>query len=171
MSGASATGKFNLLAESLPCAMDADSGVVLGDSAGVGKVAQRTLIDVDELKSVAVLGLEGVYYGPNTLADLLFGSGIEFEPGFQVAHFTGEIFGGAVVDGAATIVIDDGIAKNPVEPRDDGFLVVDGVRLGDGAGEGGLDDVFGVGRRGDTLLHERDELLPMGKKLLENRFG
>ena len=68
---------------------------------------------------------------------------------------------GAIFDGAVTVVVDDGVAEDTVEPGDGGFVTAEGGGLLHGADVGGLDDVLGDGARSYATLNEVEELLSL----------
>jgi hypothetical protein len=74
------------------------------------------------------------------------------------SKFCGPLFQLSVVRGASTIVIDDGVSENAIEPRDDRLFITDRIALFQRSSECRLEDIFGVGRRGHMLSDEREEL-------------
>jgi len=61
---------------------------------------------------------------------------------------------GAIFDGAVTVVVDDGVAEDTVEPGDGGFVTAEGGGLLHRADVGSLDDVLGGGVGGYAALNE-----------------
>jgi hypothetical protein len=57
----------------------------------------------------------------------------------------GPLLEGAVFDGAVAVVVDDGVAKDAIEPGGGGLAAAEIGDLLDSAEVGGLDDVFGGG--------------------------
>ena len=94
----------------------------------------------------------------DALADDLLGGRVELV-------FGGEVFGplleGAIFGGAMTVVVDDGVAQDAVEPGDGGLVAAEGGGLLHGADVGGLDDVLGGGAGGYAAFDELEELLSL----------
>jgi hypothetical protein len=152
--GASAAGLFDLAAQGFPGPMHADGGIVGRDSRLAREVADVAIVEIDDLQRLAIFGLEGCEKAGNTLADLLTEEGIGLlnpgglaAPGLQ----------GALGSGAAAVMVDDGIAEDPIEPGDN-LLILDAGTAFDSAHEGGLEDVFGGFAGLDAALEEGEKL-------------
>ena len=63
----------------------------------------------------------------------------------------------AVARGFLAVVIDDGVAEDAIEPRDDVLLIGEFVAMFDGADEGRLEDVFGDSAGFDARFEEGQE--------------
>ena len=116
MLGARPAGAGDLLAQRLSCPKDPHARVARGDALRIRVVLDRDLVDVDAAERVRVLGLERA----GELADarthdvrkLLAAVTGGFELG-------GELVEAAVRDGLAALVVDHGVAQDPIEPSDD----------------------------------------------------
>lgn len=109
-----------MLFQSLTSAMNTNGSVAGGNSILRGEGFEAALGEVYVVKDLAVGGLHGEKDFADALANNLFSLGIG-------GGFDGEIlspaFKGAVFSGATAVVIDDGVAKNPVEPGDGRLFV------------------------------------------------
>jgi hypothetical protein len=68
---------------------------------------------------------------------------------------------GAIFGRAATVVVDDCVAQDAVEPGDSRLFAAEGGGLLNGAGVGGLDDVLGGIGGVDAPPHEVKELFAL----------
>ncbi len=74
----------------------------------------------------------------------------------------GPAFEGAIFCCAVSVVVDDGVAEDAVEPRNGRLFAAEGRCLFDGTNIGALDDVLGGDGRVDTFLYEVEESSSLG---------
>ncbi len=156
--GAGSAGLYELFFESLTGSVGSDGGVAGCDAGSFGEGLEGAFGQIDFAKDVAVCWLDGGEDAVDALADDLLGGRVELDFGGQVA---GPLFEGAIFGGAVAVVVDDGIAKDAVEPGYGGFVVAESGGLLHGADVGCLDDVFGGGAGGHAAFDELEELLSL----------
>lgn len=123
VAGARTTGtaEFDkVLSEGLTSSMDPDSGVASSDAGGAGEGFQRIARDIHLAKDLVIGRLEFVQHGVDALADDLFGLWIGRSLCYKILCPAIER---TVFSRAMSIVIDDGVAQDAVEPGDGGLSV------------------------------------------------
>jgi hypothetical protein len=157
--GAEAANEGELLPERLTSAMDADCSIARGNFCLGCEGFKTELGQIDVAEDLAVGGLHGGEHLFDAFADDLLGFRVGSSLGCEVLcpALKGAIFGCAV-----SVVVDDGVAQDAVEPRKGGLLAAEVGRLFDGTDIRALKDVLRGGRRVDMFLHEVEEQLPLG---------
>lgn len=144
-----------MLFQSPAGAVEADGGVIGGDAGLGGEFGGAAFLDVDELESMPVFGLEVIEEAGDAFAYLIAQVGRRLF-GFDLA---GKGFEGAAGGSLMAVMVDDGIAQETIEPGDDAFFVAEGATALESTDEGSLEEVFGEGGRGDAFFKERKELV------------
>ena len=132
--------------------MKANGEVVAGEAEISGDLFRGFALKIDALKQGAVLfGKEG------NEPPKAFAEGGFFFGGGSFGQFGAEAFVGAGAGILAAVEIDDGAAKDSIEPGGD-CLGVGGLMIGgDGLEEAFLDEIFGEVFIADALASELDE--------------
>jgi hypothetical protein len=117
--GTSAAGLFHLTAKRLPGSMQADRGIICCDSRLLRQIAQFAFLQINEAQRIPISRFECTEKAGDTLADLL--------PHFRIGllalrELPSPDFHGFSGDSAATVVIDDRIPQDSIEPRHDFFV-------------------------------------------------
>ena len=159
--GADAADECELLAERLTGAVDADCCISRRNSCLGGESFEAQLGQIYVAEDLTVGGFHGGEHLADALADDLLGFRIGSGFGCKILCPALEcaIFGCAV-----SVVVDDGVAQDAVEPGDGRFLATKGRGLFDGTDVGTLDDVLGGGGRVDMFLYKVEESFSLGDK-------
>lgn len=160
-------GKRKLLFEGLASTMDSDSGVSRGDAGGFGKSFEGIFCQIDAANDLAVLRLKGRKDAFDALADDIVHRGIGLDLGGEVL---GPLFESAVFGSAVTVMIDNCIAQDSVEPRYSGLFFLQRRRLFHGANVCALQNVLRRGRSGDAALYELEKFAPLKDEIVDS-FG
>jgi hypothetical protein len=138
--------------------MEANGGIAGGDS-GLGCEGFKALAcEVDAAENLAVGGLDGGQDLMDATADDLLGLRIRRSFGCEVVC---PLLESAVFGGTVAIVVDDGVAKDAIEPGDGRLFAAQDVGVFDGANVGALDDIFRDGRGVDSALYEMEEVISL----------
>jgi hypothetical protein len=125
---AGAAGEGEPFLQGVAGAMDANGGVAGGDVGGLRKGLQSAAAKVDTTKDVVVLRLQSRQDLFNTATDdvvgFLVGSRLGKE--IQIDEILCPAVESAVFGGAVTVVVDNGIAQDAVEPGYGGLVVMQG---------------------------------------------
>lgn len=156
---ADATNESELLSECLTSAVDADCSIARRNTCLGREGFKAEIGQIDITEDLAVGGLHGGQHLADAVTDDLLsfrvGSGLDCEVLCPALERT--IFGCAV-----SVVVDDGVAQDAVEPGEGGFFAAELLRLFDGPDVGALDDVLGGGGRVHMFLYEVKESFPLG---------
>jgi len=141
--GAGATGPLHLAAQRFTGAVNPYRRILRADPRMPGQIVELTLVEIHDAEGVAVLGLKGRKQPGDALADLV--------PHLRIRHLSvGELLfpgiGRPLGTAAPPVVIDDGIAQDPVKPCHD-FLVGHSCSLFDSPDKCGLQNIFRNGPR------------------------
>ena len=157
-----------LLPESLTRPMKTHSSVAGGDSLCLCKGVERLFGEVYIADDLAIGRLEVLDDLVDALADDLMGHdvGLGLDQELVRPSFQSAIFGCSM-----TIVVDDGVAQDAIEP---GYSRLVAAKLGglfDGAHVSDLNDVIGGGGSIDTTVQEVEKLLPLAEKVVDGAWG
>lgn len=123
MFGAGATGEDELLLESLASAVSSNGGIARSDSGSLRERFERVLREIDFADDLAVRRLEVVEDVVDALTDDLLSGLVEL--GFD-SKILGPLFQGAIFGGTVTVVVDDSVAEDAVEPCDRRLVATEG---------------------------------------------
>lgn len=169
MYGAHAASGGDLLAEGLAGAVDADCSIVGGDACMGGESGEGLVVEVDGFNRFAILRFQCLQQAVDTLADAAVEGLVGVLVGFQVVD---QLICDAGRGGTVAVVIDDGVAKEAVEPGDDVFFVAQCVTFFEATDESRLKNIFGGGFGIDSCFEESKELacgFPAGDRRLAGR--
>lgn len=164
MLGTGSAGERELFFQRLTRPMDADGGVAGSDAHGFGESFERVFSKIDAANNLAVLRLDGGEHVLDASADDILCTLVRRCFGDEIA---GPSFESAVFGGAVTIVVDDGIAQNAVEPGDGGLVFVQRRGFFHCANVGALQDIFGSRGSIDAALEKLEEPAPLKDKIVD----
>ena len=155
MLGAASACDADLLAQRFPCTVDANSRIAARDSGRLGEIVQTALAEIDDGQSFTILRLERGQQLRNALADVV--------PDFRFSCLVGgklapPSFHGAVRCRAVPVVVDDRIAQNAIEPRDNALVVAQFAPALDAPHERRLQNVLRRGAGFHVPFNEGQEL-------------
>lgn len=165
---ADAAGFDEVFAERGAGAVGADGCVGWGDVLLGCKLLQGLLAEVDGAQKLGVIGMDGVEHAGEAGTDVALC--LRWRSGLALELFA-PLFEGVVFGGAAAVLVDDGVAQDPIEPADDGFAGVELAFAFESAEIGGLEDVFGDSWIGHAALHEAKELATVVEERVEGGGG
>ena len=151
MFGAGATGEDELFLESLACAMGPNGGIAGSDAGFLCERFECALREVDFPDDLSICRFKLVEDVVDALTDDLLSRWIKL--GFD-GKIVGPLLQGAIFGGAMTIVVDDGVAQDAVEPCNGGLMAAERSGLLHRTDVGGLDDVLGGGAGAHSSFDE-----------------
>ncbi len=98
--------------------MDSDGGISRCDAGSIGDCFKRFAVEFDLAENLAVCGLEFVEGPKNAVTGAVFCQRVWLGFGGDILRPAIE---GAVFSGAMTVVVDDGVAQNAIEPGNNGI--------------------------------------------------
>lgn len=130
----------------------------------LGEVFHVLFTEIDSAKNLCVLRFEALYDPVQAGADLVFELRGRLFRDFQLA---GPRLKGFRLARLPPITVDDGIAKQAIEPGHGRFVLLKVVPVLKGAKICGLENIFGKPRIRNTALHKSEKLFSLGEKLIE----
>ena len=152
---ARAAGCLDLFAQRLAGAEDADGRVVRSDPRFGGEILHRRAVHVDAADGLLVFGLQRRGQARDAAADRIAQLGRRLD---DPLHLAGQHFERPIPRAVPAVVIDDGVPKGSVEPRDRGRLVADLDRLLQALHERILQDVLSQRSVAQPPLEKAEEL-------------
>jgi hypothetical protein len=166
MLGTSPARPFHLKAQGFPGPMQADGGIFRRNTRLLRQVTEGAVFQVDNPEGILVFRLERGEKAGHALADLLPQHLIGF---LSLGELSAPFLQGARSGGPLTVMIDDGVAQDPIEPGHNLFILHTGPAL-QSAHKRRLQDFFGGGSGLDTPLEEGQKLA-VSLHELRQRFG
>ncbi len=154
---AGAAPAHDALAKGFSSAEDANASVVGGNASFDGVVLHRDTLDVDATQRALVLGLQSFGEARDAAADGV--PLVEIQLSLLV-ELASEHRKRAVARASPPVVIDDGVAQHPVEPRHGGLRALEGY-LVEATRERFLKDVLRRVAVADPPLEEREKRAPI----------
>src|SRR5438552_428367 len=148
---AGAAPAHDALAKGFSSAEDTNASIVGGNASFDGVVLHRETLDVDATQCQRVLGLQSFGEARDAPAD-----GVPLVGLSLLVELASEHRKRAVVRASPTVVIDDGVAQHPVEPRHGGLRALEG-HLVEATRERFLEDVLRRVAVADPPLEEREK--------------
>ena len=138
MLGTRAAGGHHLCPQGLSRTEDSDTGIGRGESVRRGVVLHRNALHLEFVQDVGVLRFQRPSEAGHARTYLVGDLGRRH----GLCQFQREPFEGTVRRGIPAMVIDHGIAQQPVEPGDRRLVVAQRVHVRNGTAEGLLEEVL-----------------------------
>ena len=146
--------------------MYADGGILCCDARLPRQVAELAILQIHDPQRMSIFRLESREKAGNTLADLLSQHRIGL---LDLRELSAPSLHGPCRGGPLTVMVDNGIAQDPIEPSHNLFILHAGPAL-QSARKRCLQDVFGGGSGLDAPLQEGQKL-PVSANQLRYRLG